>query len=307
MKNHFLSIIILLMLVSCQISSNENPIPKVEQGKIVRLENLDFTEIEKRPVDVWLPNNYNKSKKYPVIYMHDGQMLFDKTITWNKQEWDVDSVLQNLIDKQNILECIVVGIWNTEKRHNEYFPEKVFDKIPKTYLKSQGEVAEKMAKSPVLSDEYLRFIVEELKPKIDAEFSTLSNAKNTFIAGSSMGGLISMYAMCEYPQIFGNVICMSTHWIGFYSDERNPIPDLFYEYLNDNLPQASKHKIYFDFGTEQLDAMYEKPQHKINLLLEQKGYFKDNLWLTKKFNGHEHNEKAWNSRLYYPLKFMLSK
>lgn len=139
--------------------------------------------------------------------MHDGQMLFDSTINWNKQEWGIDETAGRLITENKIKDCIVVGIWNTSKRHSEYFPQKPFqllsqeqkDKVNKE-LQALGRTTEIF--QPV-SDNYLKFIVEELKPFIDRTFSTLPGRDHTFISGSSMGGSISMYAICEYPGVFG--------------------------------------------------------------------------------------------------------
>ena len=103
--------------ISCQSS------PKVSSGKIKRLESFKSKYVDVRNVDIWLPENYDENKKYPVIYMHDGQMLFDNSETWNKQEWQVDEVLSELIAKNEIWECIIVGIWNnSEYRYSEYFP-----------------------------------------------------------------------------------------------------------------------------------------------------------------------------------------
>ena len=97
------------------------------------------------------------------------------------------------------------------------------------------------------SDNYLKFIVEELKPFIDSTYSTLIDKENTFIAGSSMGGLISMYAVCEYPNVFGGAACLSTHWPGTFEVENNPIPEIFYNYLTNNLPKPNQNKFVQGF------------------------------------------------------------
>src|ERR1035437_7847116 len=87
-------------------------LPKVSSGSIKRIENFKSRFIASRNVDVWLPEGYNTSKKYNVVYMHDGQLLFDSLLTWNKKEWKVDEVFSQLIREKKIEECIVVGIWN---------------------------------------------------------------------------------------------------------------------------------------------------------------------------------------------------
>jgi len=90
----------------------QESIPVVSGGKIVRIESFKSDFIPSRNVDVWLPEGYSVSKKYAVVYMHDGQMLFDSTLTWNKKEWKVDEVLSQLIKDKKTEDCIVVAIWN---------------------------------------------------------------------------------------------------------------------------------------------------------------------------------------------------
>ncbi len=92
-------------------------------------------------------------------------------------------------------------------------------------------------------------MVNELKPFIDSNFATLGDQSNTFVAGSSMGGLISLYAVCEYPDVFGGAACLSTHWPGVFNSEHNPIPAAFIRYLESHLPSPVNHKLYFDYGT----------------------------------------------------------
>ena len=304
-----------LGVVACQNKAektNEEIIAQLASGKLERIENLPSKFVGARNIDVWLPQNYDASKQYAVLYMHDGQMLFDSTKTWNKQEWAVDETVANLLDKNKIRPVIVVGIWNVyETRHPDYFPQKPFESLPQTL---QDSLINKVSRggganlfsTTVQSDNYLKFLVEELKPKIDSLYSTIPNQENTFIAGSSMGGLISMYAICEYPDVFGAAACISTHWPGVFTLADNPIPDAFASYLAENLPEPTNHRIYFDYGTATLDSLYEPCQLKVDSIMTEKGYSASN-WVTKKFEGANHTENAWRSRLAIPLTFLLAK
>jgi len=149
-------------------------------------------------VDIWLPEGYTESQKYAVLYMQDGQMLFDSTKTFNGQEWGVDEIMLELMRKDEIRPTIVVAIWNKEaKRFCQYVPQKAYENLSDLMLDSISTLLEKIgqASKPVFSDAYLKFTVEELKPFIDSAYSTLTDKANTFVAGSSMGGLISMYAL----------------------------------------------------------------------------------------------------------------
>ena len=144
------------------------PLPKVTRGKIVRHVLFPSNYVAPRNVDVWLPDDYNPENKYKVLYMHDGQMLYDAKVTWNKQEWGVDETISRLIDNDSISPTIVIGIWNSGRtRHSDYFPQKPFENLPISTQDSlillgrrQNNVS--LFAERVQSDNYLRFIVEEL-------------------------------------------------------------------------------------------------------------------------------------------------
>lgn len=175
-------------------------------GTLLRMDSLASKYITPRPVDVWLPENYSEDKKYAVLYMHDGQNLFDSTTTWNQQEWKVDEWGGlKLVEEDIIKDFIVVGIHNIpEIRWQDLFPEKAINYLSEADKKAIISEAESRDFSlKFKGDNYLKFLVEELKPLIDSQFSVYINQENTVVSGSSMGGLMSMYALCEYPDIFG--------------------------------------------------------------------------------------------------------
>jgi enterochelin esterase-like enzyme len=280
-------------------------------GTIRRISNFSSKFVDSRNIDVWLPDGYDMKNKYAVLYMHDGQMLFDSTTNWNHQEWGIDETLGKLSKEKKIRDCIVVGIWNTPKRHVEYFPQKALNYLSdseKTDLLNitMGENIIRLMEGGPISDNYLKFIVTELKPFIDSTFSTFKDQPNTFISGSSMGGLISMYAICEYPEVFGGAACLSTHWPGTFTVENNPVPTAFLKYLQDHLPLPANHRIYFDYGSETLDALYKPFQLKADEIMKEKGYTSKN-WITLEFPGENHSEKAWNKRFGIPALFLLEK
>ena len=275
-------------------------------GQIKRIEIFPSKFIDARTVDIWLPKNYSNSKKYQVLYMHDGQMLFDAKTTWNKQEWGVDEKIDSLVQKKAIKEVIVVAIWNVpNQRHLNYFPQKALDFLSESDKKTILEEAKKMNLdlSQISSDKYLKFIVSELKPFVDSHFSVFTEKENTAIMGSSMGGLISMYALCEYPNVFGKAACLSTHWIGLKNIDNNPIPKAFFNYLKEKLPNLKTHKIYFDFGTATLDATYVPFENDVNTILKEKGFDASNA-KNLKFENADHTENSWNKRLEIPLQFL---
>ena len=285
------------------ISSCFGQIPKVVGGTINRFENFASKYVQPRNIDVWLPANYDSTRKYAVLYMHDGQMLFDSTITWNHQEWKVDETVTKLLQERKIRDVIIVGIWNNGiYRHAEYFPQKPLADLPASI--SDTLTSLELMLQPQ-ADNYLLFLTRELKPFIDRQFATLPDRDNTFIAGSSMGGLISIYALCEYPNIFGGAACLSTHWPGSLQRENELIPKAIDKYLIKKLPPARHHKIYFDYGTAALDSLYKPYQQLVDKTMKAKGYSGKN-WITKEFTGDDHSERAWSRRFYIPLIFLLN-
>ncbi|KAF0110639.1 MAG: Uncharacterized protein FD147_1496 [Chloroflexi bacterium] len=261
-------------------------------GQIERYNPFPSTLVPPRIVDVWLPPGYtDSSERYSVLYMSDGQNLFNPELSkLSHFAWVMDETVNRLIEEGKIKKIIVVGIWSTKDRVREYIPQKAVSGIKKIVLDLH------LHGSPN-SDRYLRFMVEELKPFIDSNYHTKKNANDTFIMGSSMGGLISLYALCEYPEVFGGAGCVSTHF---------PIgKGAMLDYMKAKLPDPAHHRIYFDFGTGSLDAAYEPYQQMADEIMQAKGYIQGIDWLTKKFEGHDHSEKYWRERVHFPLEFLL--
>ena len=151
------------------------PIPVA--GKIDRIENFKSKFVTARNIDIWLPEGYTKNKKYAVLYMQDGQGLYDANTTWNHQSWEVDDVLTSLVNKNSIKEAIIVGIWNGQtSRHVEYFPQKPYDcltPIEKDTVTAQLQRASRTKDFfQPKSDKYLQFLVKELKPFIDSALTS---------------------------------------------------------------------------------------------------------------------------------------
>jgi len=252
--------------------------------------------IEPRNIDIWLPPGYKPTspERYPVLYMHDGQNLFDPALAYVGVDWGVDELLTCLAHEEHYHGAIVVGIWNTPKRWHEYMPQKALP-VVKKYL--QRKPWTKAFGDDYLSDAYLKFIVTELKPFIDANYRTLPTMQHTFSLGSSMGALISLYALVEYPQVFGGAGCLSIPWpIG-----ENDLVDFFCE----SLPRPGLHKYYFDYGTLTSDGPIEPFQMRMDAWLEKSGYRNGVEWMSQRFVGAEHTESAWRERLHIPLRFFL--
>ncbi|WP_179008454.1 alpha/beta hydrolase [Winogradskyella forsetii] len=209
---------------------------------------------------VFLPTDYKNSKKdYPVIYMHDAQNLFDSETSY-VGEWEVDEYMDSLSDN----ESIIIGI--------EHGNEKRIDELtPYTHEKYGGGKG----------DAYLTFIKNTLKPHIDVTYRTKSEAANTTIFGSSLGGLISFYAAIKHPEIFGKAGVFSpAFWIN---------PEIFELVKSTEIPETSK--FYFLAGTDEGETMIPKLEEMIKLL-QSKGV-KESQFEMHSIEGGKHNEKFW--------------
>lgn len=263
-------------------------------------ENSGF--IGNKKVSIYLPEGYDQqaASRYQVLYMMDGQNLFADTLAYGGPGWRLDEVLDSLTATKQVAPTIVVAIAHAGScRFAEYMPEKVFTLLDDS---TTAKLANR-SDCDVYSDNFLKFLVQELKPHIDSTFRTLPDAAHTFLGGSSMGGLISMYGLCEYPEIFGGAMCMSTHWPVSLTNATPEAGWFLVEYLDKNFPIGKKW--YFDRGTEYLDAFYGPYQDLADSVINaQNGHNKENT-LSLVFNGHAHNESYWNSRLPKALSFLL--
>nr|WP_321232257.1 alpha/beta hydrolase-fold protein [uncultured Psychroserpens sp.] len=315
---YWILVIVSIVIVSCKDAPTEGGLVEenglitfqqlkdveVSSGSLYRVEAFPSKHITPRPVDVWLPKNYSEDKTYAVLYMHDGQMLFDAKTTWNKQEWKVDEWASKLMDANKTKDFIVVAIHNiSDKRWQDLFPQKAYNFIDVTLRDSLQDISGKK-EFKLNGDNYLKFLVEELKPIIDLTYSVQANRENTFVAGSSMGGLMSMYAISEYPEVFGGAACLSTHWIGAKPMESNPFPEAIFKYMEANLPSSKNSKLYFDYGNKTLDQHYPQYAPRVDEILKGKGYTDKNA-VNLFFEGTDHSENSWNQRLDQPLTFLL--
>lgn len=264
-------------------------------GTLLRHAQFPSRHVAARNVDVWLPPGYTEATgtRYPVLYMHDGQNVFDPSTSYTNVDWGVDEAMTRLIANGHARAAIVVAVWNTPKRLQEYMPRKAIE--GDTFVPTPGDPPFPTAE--IVADDYLAFLATELKPFIDAHYRTLTGPKDTFVMGSSMGGLISAYAVLEYPQVFGGAGCVSTHW---------PIAGGIVEgYLAEHLPAPGSNRFYFDYGTEAIDAMYEPYQQRIDALMRTRGYRPGVDLLSHRYLGATHNEAAWRDRIEVPLMFLL--
>ena len=296
------ALLLLLGAMAWFMRPPKNSIPTAARGTLERFPQFMSQYVPTRDVVVWLPKGYQTGDSCDVLYMHDGNMLFDATTTWNRREWQVDEVTDSLIQAGLIRPCIVVGIYNTDDRLTEYFPAKTWQHVAETDRKDADL-------KKLTADGYLQFIVEELKPFIDQRYKPLTTREHTFMMGSSMGGLISLYALCEYPQVFGGVACLSSHLSMAHLPngvDGEPWATGFRNYVGQHLPEANGSLVYMDHGTEGFDDDYGQYQEQLDSVIRAKGWDAQH-YMSLVFDGDDHNETCWGKRLNQPLQFLLNK
>jgi predicted alpha/beta superfamily hydrolase len=244
-----------------------------------------------RDIIVYLPPSYvGSDRRFPVLYMQDGQNLFDEATSYSG-EWQVDETLERLSPEG--IEVIVVGVANAgSRRYAEYTP----------FPDEQGEGGE--------GDGYLSYLLETVKPCVDREFRTAAGREATGIAGSSLGGLISLYAFFRYPQVFGLA--------GIFSPAFEVGAARFYSFMEQAVYSAGS--IYLDVGTlearglepdpdamQELSDLYLNDVRHVRDLLLAKGYRQGQDLLYVEEQGGIHHESAWARRLPATLKFLFGR
>lgn len=245
-----------------------------------------------RHVEIWLPPGYDEQpdRRYPVLYMSDGQNLFDPRIANTGTDWGVDEAVVRLVEERAMPPIIVVGAWSTDARGREYSP---WHGAP----------------------EYARFLVEELMPRVDREFRTLSGPENTAVMGSSMGGLLSFYLVTNHPDVFGSCGCESTHFALSESIVKRYLrgveapadPDTVPFVVRDienGLEAPTGARYYFAYGTRGLDADYGPPHEIVREWLLGQGRIEGKDFVVREYEGADHNEASWRARIEDSLTFM---
>lgn len=255
---------------------------------------LESGFVADRNVDVWCPSGDVPAGGRPVVYMHDGQNVFDPRLAYGGTDWGVVEAAERLAG-DGLVAPVIVGIWNAGMdRYAEYRPEMPVDPASAAPVLTEDDV---VAPSPT-SRAYLRAIVEEVRPLVDATYPVSPARERTFVMGSSMGGLISLFALAIYPDVFGGAACLSTHWpIG-----GDPLVDA----IAASVPPAGRHRLYLDHGTLGLDAGYGPFQERFDRRLAERGFVRGRDWVSLRFEGADHNEASWRERVEIPLRYLLT-
>lgn len=288
---------------------DSHPLPKVAVGTVVRLPMMDSREVPPRPVDVWVPPGVTAHTPVQVLVMHDGQMLFDASITWNRQAWNVHRAVYDLMQAGHLAPTLVVGVHNREgQRYAEYFPEKA---LAFASAAERAEYIRDESTGRPLADAYLRHLVREVLPAIGQRWTVNTGPGAIATAGASMGGLISWYALCEYPEVFHGAGCLSTHWLGRGTGRgldgvRNEeLPTALTRYLEQHLPTPGRHRLWLDRGDDALDSLYAFGLQRAGAVLSRKGW-SSSQGTVRVFPGTGHNEADWSARIGSVVRYLFA-
>lgn len=308
-----LAAIALLVAMPAPAADPAHMVPKVSEGRIIAWPALDGGAAGPMTVWIWLPPDYDadKARRFPVLYMHDGQNLFDRELTAYDQEWQIDEALARMARQGDLRSWIVVGVQSPRSRYRALFPEKIFPLLPADFQKRIMAVDIGEPESKLAGDAYLRFLVRTVKPRVDSELRTLTGARDTAVMGSSMGGLMAFYAMAEYPQIFGQAAAVSMHVALAHASEEGidhdraaaDAAEAFRRYLTGTALAPGANRLYIDHGTGTLDGSYAPYSSALLEVLAASGW-KSPDFMFRTFAGAEHNETAWAQRVDIPLAFL---
>ena len=257
------------------------PISLSRAGTIERLAPLPGNFVAQRPVQVWLPPNYERDteRRYPVLYLHDGQNVFDAAAAG--AEWQVDETAQRLVVDGQIQPLIIVAVHNTSRRIDEYTA---------TARTFEGQTRGGLAPA------YARYLIEQLKPSIDARYRTLPDAAHTAVGGSSLGGIMSLWLAVHHGDVFGSALVVSP---SLWWDDEFPIRDTQKTPLPMSQPRP---KLWLDMGTnEGPDSI--RQLRKLRSVLSARGWAAADIGYLEA-EGAGHDEGSWAARVEPMLRFV---
>lgn len=288
----------LLLALALAACASASPAP-ADEGRFVELGPFAVEGLPDQRLTIWLPPGYDASqRRYPVLYMHDGQNLFDPAKTHYGKAWQIDDVLRAMIAAGTAEPHIVVGVWSPgADRYRQYLPQPAAGGATGPIAESMRE----MAGGPIVSARYLEWLADKLKPRIDREYRTRPAPADTTVIGSSMGGIMSCYAIVERPDVFGRAACVSSHWPiadpEIAAKQKAEIDTIWRDWLDDKLGPPNGRRVWMDHGTALLDSYYPPYQAEISEAFRANGWKEGEDFAARSYAGAEHDEIAWNARL----------
>ncbi len=242
-------------------------------GTVMYHKNFQGMGIKPRDIFVWLPPGYESdlTRKYPVLYMHDGQNIIDPSTSSFHVDWQIDEAADSLIRQGLIEPIIIVGIYNTSDRNEEYSEEP-------------------------LGLAYMKFIIDSLKPFVDRNYRTLPGRENTANGGASLGGLIPFILAWEHPEVFSKAICFSP---AFKIDNYD-----FVDNVRNYNGEKKNIKVYINNGDNELDSQLQPGVDEMIAALIKQRYNQGKDFYFFKSQNSQHGERDWARSIWRALIFM---
>jgi len=283
---------------------------RTDGGRFLEYEHVAAAGLPEQRLTIWLPPGYDKgTRRYPVLYMHDGHNLFDPAKSNFNKVWEADKAMLAAVRSGKVEPHIIVGIWAPgADRYRQYLPKTVYQAAAGTPRAAMDAM---IGGGAVISDAYLDWLAGPLKQWVDASFRTRPGRDDTAIMGSSMGGLMSCYAVLERAETYGRAGCVSAHWPA--ADPRvvgaaNPdLIALWDGWFAARLGRPDSRRVWMDHGTATLDAHYAPYQQRIDARFAASGWQRGRDWESKVYPGAEHEENAWARRLPEVFGWLLRK
>lgn len=305
--------LIVLLALLCLSFCRAAPAPArpTDLGRLLEYPQVAAAGLPPQRLTIWLPPGYGRStRRYPVLYMHDGHNLFElKNSNFNKI-WAADRAMLRAVASGRIAPHIIVGIWAPgADRYRQYLPADIHAAAPPA-LRARMD---RMAGGPIVSEAYLVWLAGPLKQWVDASFRTLPDRDHTAIAGSSMGGLMSCYAFLRRPEVYGRAACISSHRPAIDPREVGQTGDpgdaalaaLWGEWFAAGLGAPAGRRLWLDHGTATLDAFYAPYQRTVDAHIAARGWRRGRDWESRVYPGAAHEENAWAARLTEILVWLL--
>ena len=293
-----------LILASCNVDLLPTP---AESSQTIELQDIAADELPAQNVTIWLPPEYSADaeRRFPVLYMWDGQNLFDPAHTQYNKAWMVQDVLGGMVARGEAEPHIVVGIWSPpgKDRYRSYVPQ-----FAENAKGAVGKSISDMAGGPIASQRQLDWVADTLIPQVERDYRVRTGADNRTIVGASMGGVMSCYAIIERSEIFGRSGCVSAHLAladpQLAQEHEEQIGWLWDSYLDAHLGKPRGRRIWMDHGTEMLDSYYGPWQRMVAEDLARLGWREGEDFAARVYDGAEHDEVFWHQRMPEMLRWL---
>ncbi|MBN8816248.1 MAG: alpha/beta hydrolase [Sphingomonas sp.] len=262
-----------------------------------------------RDVFVWVPDAPVPQGGFPVLYLQDGQNLFDARLVPFGTAWEADRSVSRLVDAGGIVPVMVVGIASTAERFTDYAPASMMAQLP-----APARAAVELAwGGRARSADYARLVIEDVKPLIDRHFPTRPDPEATFVGGSSLGAMAALEILSAYPDQVGGALCLSAHFSLLPVTGTEQLPAGFGADVTAaaagfaaDLPRAGRHVLWIDRSALGIDRFYGPSHTAVADVLKARGFIQDVDLVMRCYPGVGHDEGAWRDRLDDALSFLLA-